>query len=64
MPRIPNWLIFSLALVVVELSANLLFFTKYKLQNISGTHAATYWLKMGDNLSNWSNGELTKRQVN
>jgi hypothetical protein len=39
-------LTFSLASVVVEKLAILQFFTKYKLQNISGTRAATWWQKM------------------
>jgi len=41
---------FSLALVVVELLAILWFFAKQKLQNLSGTHAATLWQKLTANL--------------
>ncbi len=37
---------FSLALVVVEFLAILWFFTKLKLQNISGSYAATWWQKL------------------
>jgi len=39
--------IFPLALVVGEFLAALWFFTKLKLRNISGTHAATWWQKLG-----------------
>ena len=39
-------LIFILALVFVELFAIFQSFTKSKLQNISGTHDATWWLKL------------------
>jgi hypothetical protein len=34
-----------------EILAILRFFTKEKLQNISGTHAATWWQKMAAELS-------------
>jgi hypothetical protein len=44
-------LIFSLALVVVELLVILEFFTRYKLQNISGTHDDTCWQKLAADLS-------------
>jgi hypothetical protein len=39
-------LTFSLASVVVEIKTNLQFLIKYKLQNISGTLAATWWQKL------------------
>ncbi len=39
-------LIYSLASVVAELLAILWFFTKWKLKNISGTQAATWWQKL------------------
>ncbi len=40
--------IFSLALVIIVI---LWFFTKQKLQNISETHAATWWQKPTADLS-------------
>ncbi len=39
-------LIYSLASVVAELLAILWFFTKWKLKNISGTQADTWWQKL------------------
>ncbi len=39
-------LIFSLALAFIEFLAILRFFTKLKLQLISGNHAATWWQKL------------------
>jgi hypothetical protein len=42
---------FSLALAVVELLANLQFFDNLKLQNISGTNAATWRQKLTTDLS-------------
>ncbi len=39
-------LIFSLASVVTKLLQTLQFFTKYKLQNISGTDATTWRQKL------------------
>ncbi len=49
--RIPNVIIFDLAFVVVELFIILWFFTKEKLQNILGTHAATWQKKLAADLS-------------
>jgi hypothetical protein len=41
--------------VVVELSAILCFFTKFKLQNIAGTNAAdTWWQKLAADFPSFS----------
>ncbi len=44
-------LIFYLALVLAELLAILWFFTEQKLQNISVTHAVTWWQKLAIDLT-------------
>ncbi len=44
-------LIFPLSLVVYDLSAILWFFTKWKVQNISGTNAATWWQNLAADLA-------------
>jgi hypothetical protein len=46
-------LIFILALVVVEYLAILGFFNKYKFQNITGNHAATWEQKLAADFSSF-----------